>query len=66
MNDKRNDPPENDPSFRFQNDIDALSRAFSLPKIDYVDISRQEHLTQVIARWPLLAELARTLGGGKV
>ncbi|MBW7981131.1 cellulose biosynthesis protein BcsR [Enterobacillus tribolii] len=64
MNDKRNNPAESDPSFSFQNDIDALRKAFSLPKIDYVDISRQEHLTQVIARWPLLAELAQA-GGSK-
>lgn len=62
MNDKRNNPVEDGPSFSFQNDIDALRKAFSLPKIDYIDISRQEHLTQVISRWPLLAELAQGSG----
>ncbi|MDN6111305.1 MAG: YhjR family protein, partial [Enterobacterales bacterium] len=57
MNDKRNNPTENSPTFTFQNDIAALSKAFSIPKIDYVDISRQEHMNEVIRRWPLLAEL---------
>lgn len=57
MNDKRNNPIENSPTFTFQNDIAALSKAFSIPKIDYVDISRQEHMNEVIRRWPLLAEL---------
>lgn len=42
-------------------DLQALSR-FSLPKLSYVDISRQERLTQMMTRWPLLAELAQTTG----
>ncbi|CAI1837647.1 Protein of uncharacterised function (DUF2629) [Serratia fonticola] len=41
-----------------QDDLQALSRAFSLPKLNYIDISRQERLTQMMVRWPLLAELA--------
>lgn len=41
-----------------QNDFLALSRAFSLPDIDYHDISRREQLTAALKRWPLLAELA--------
>ncbi|MBO2007020.1 hypothetical protein J4732_14300 [Serratia marcescens] len=45
-----------------RDDLQALSRAFSLPKLSYVDISRQERLTQMMTRWPLLAELAQTTG----
>ncbi|MEW7000001.1 cellulose biosynthesis protein BcsR [Serratia ureilytica] len=45
-----------------QDDLQALSQAFSLPKLSYVDISRQERLTQMMTRWPLLAELAQTTG----
>ena len=65
MNDKRNNPIENSPTFTFQNDIAALSKAFSIPKIDYVDISRQEHMNDVIRRWPLLAELMQFSGSAK-
>ena len=65
MNDKRNNPIENSPTFTFQNDIAALSKAFSIPKIDYVDISRQEHMNEVIRRWPLLAELMQFAGRAK-
>ncbi|MCC4108073.1 cellulose biosynthesis protein BcsR [Serratia ureilytica] len=45
-----------------QDDLQALSQAFSLPKLSYVDISRQERLTQMMTRWPLLAELAQNAG----
>ncbi|AKG69258.1 cellulose biosynthesis protein BcsR [Serratia fonticola] len=45
-----------------QDDLQALSRAFSLPKLNYIDISRQERLTQMMVRWPLLAELANKTG----
>lgn len=38
----------------------ALSQAFSLPTLSYIDIVRQERLTQMMARWPLLAELAQS------
>ena len=65
MNDKRNNPIENSPTFTFQNDIAALSKAFSIPKIDYVGISRQEHMNEVIRRWPLLAELMQFAGSAK-
>lgn len=65
MNDKRNNPTENSPTFTFQNDIAALSKAFSIPKVDYVDISRQEHMNEVIRRWPLLAELMQFSGSAK-
>ena len=58
--------PEKDPTgpgdatlgYTFQNDFLALSRAFSLPDIDYHDISRREQLAAALQRWPLLAELA--------
>lgn len=60
----------NNPSTRFhavvppetQDDLLALSHAFSLPKLSYIDISRQERLTQMMTRWPLLAELVQTAG----
>ncbi|AEF43270.1 hypothetical protein SerAS12_0108 [Serratia sp. AS12] len=45
-----------------QDDLLALSEAFSLPTLSYVDIARQERLTQMMTRWPLLAELAQTTG----
>ena len=65
MNDKRINLIAKDPTFTFQNDIAALSKAFSIPKIDYVDISRQEHMNEVIRRWPLLAELMQFSGSAK-
>ncbi|HDL8322939.1 TPA: hypothetical protein PXQ90_002739 [Yersinia enterocolitica] len=49
-------------SLEAQDDLLALSQAFSLPTLCYVDIVRQERLTQMMARWPLLAELAQSTG----
>ncbi|HFV9295691.1 TPA: cellulose biosynthesis protein BcsR [Serratia fonticola] len=46
----------------FQDDLQALSCAFLLPKLNYIDISRQERLAQMMVRWPLLAELANKTG----
>ena len=34
-------------------------RLFSLPEIDYTDISQREQLAAAIKRWPLLAEFAQ-------
>jgi hypothetical protein len=45
-----------------QDDLLALSQAFSLPKLSYIDISRQERLSQMMTRWPLLGELAKKTG----
>jgi len=45
--------------YTFQNDFLVLSRVFSLPDIDYTDISQREQLATAIKRWPLLAEFAR-------
>ncbi|UAN63185.1 cellulose biosynthesis protein BcsR [Serratia sp. JSRIV006] len=45
-----------------QDDLQALSRAFSLPKLNYIDIARQERLAQMMVRWPLLAELTNKTG----
>ncbi|XTZ38592.1 cellulose biosynthesis protein BcsR [Salmonella enterica] len=45
--------------YTFQNDFLALSKAFSLPEIDYTDISQREQLAAALKRWPLLSELAR-------
>lgn len=46
------------PGYTFQNDFLALMRAFSLPEIDYTDISQREHLAAALKRWPLLTEFA--------
>ncbi|TQI78191.1 cellulose biosynthesis protein BcsR [Serratia fonticola] len=45
-----------------EDDLRALSHAFSLPQLNYIDISRQERLTQMMTRWPLVAELAKKTG----
>lgn len=47
----------------FQNDIVALKQAFSLPDIDYADISQREQLAAALKRWPLLAEFAQQSRG---
>nr|WP_318383485.1 cellulose biosynthesis protein BcsR [uncultured Enterobacter sp.] len=44
--------------YTYQNDFLALSRVFSLPEIDYTDISQREQLAAALKRWPLLAEFA--------
>ncbi|WP_053141302.1 cellulose biosynthesis protein BcsR [Erwinia billingiae] len=41
-----------------QDDIRALADAFSLQNWHYIDIAREERLAAIVARWPLLAELA--------
>ena len=41
-----------------QDDIGALSHAFSIDNFDYIDIARDERLVKITARWPLLSELA--------
>ncbi|EDS9594686.1 hypothetical protein GQI86_000314 [Salmonella enterica] len=52
---------QSDPTlgYTFQNDFLALSQAFSLPEVDYTDISQREQLAAAIKRWPLLAEFAQ-------
>ena len=59
--------PEEDPAvpgdatlgYTFQNDFLALSRAFSLPDIDYHEYFPDANSSpQALQRWPLLAELA--------
>ena len=45
--------------YTFQNDFLALTQAFSLPEIDYTDISQREQLAAAIKRWPLLAEFTQ-------
>ncbi|ELY3804159.1 YhjR family protein [Cronobacter sakazakii] len=56
---------QSDRGYTFQNDFEALSRVFSLPDLDYTDISQREQLATAIARWPLLAELARRDAGAQ-
>lgn len=41
-----------------QDDIVALRAAFTLQDWHYMDIARQERLTAIFSRWPLLAELS--------
>ncbi|UYU32097.1 cellulose biosynthesis protein BcsR [Siccibacter colletis] len=57
QNNDTNNSNQNADIYGFQNDILALSRAFSLPEIDYTDISQREQLASALKRWPLLAEL---------
>ncbi|OMQ20549.1 cellulose biosynthesis protein BcsR [Serratia oryzae] len=45
-----------------QDDLVALTLAFSLPELNYIDILRQERLAKMMDRWPLLAELAKKQG----
>lgn len=40
-----------------QDDMNALSAAFSLNAFHYRDISREARLNNIMARWPLLREL---------
>lgn len=51
--------PENTLGYAFQNDFLALSKAFSLPEINYIDISQREQMASALKRWPLLAELTQ-------
>ncbi|WP_435946855.1 cellulose biosynthesis protein BcsR [Dryocola sp. BD586] len=51
--------PENQLVYAFQNDFLALSKAFSLPEINYTDISQREQMADALRRWPLLAELTQ-------
>lgn len=46
-----------------QDDISALSKAFSLNAFHYVDIARHERLKKMNERWPLLAELTQLHSG---
>ncbi|WP_410016703.1 cellulose biosynthesis protein BcsR [Sodalis sp. C49] len=39
-------------------DFAVLSHLFSLPELNYVDITRAEKIPLMMSRWPLLAELA--------
>lgn len=41
-----------------QDDISTLSEAFSIKAFSYIDIAREERLAGIVARWPLLTELA--------
>ncbi|QGY27500.1 cellulose biosynthesis protein BcsR [Pantoea cypripedii] len=41
-----------------QDDINALSEAFSLKAFHYIDIARAERLNTLVSCWPLLQELA--------
>ena len=58
-NEPVNTPLDSGLGYTFQNDFLALSQAFSLPEIDYTDISQREQLAAEIRRWPLLAEFAQ-------
>ena len=47
----------------FQNDILALKQAFSLPDIDYADISQREQLAAELNRGPCRAEVRQHMLG---
>ncbi|MEI7088387.1 cellulose biosynthesis protein BcsR [Pectobacterium versatile] len=47
---------------RADDDLRVLSQAFSLPEINYIDITRQARLSQMMARWSLLDELKEPAG----
>lgn len=53
------DVHNNTHAYAFQSDFLTLSKAFSLPEIDYTDISQREQLAAALKRWPLLAELTQ-------
>ena len=60
MNEKNSHAkPSAEQVYTFQNDVETLKRVFSLPEIDYADISQREQASVAIKRWPLLAELTR-------
>lgn len=46
-------------SLEKMDDLHVLTRAFSLPELNYMNISRQERLIKMMACWPLLSELAQ-------
>jgi len=58
MNNHGSVPPER-LSFEDKADLCALRRIYSIPKLNYIDISSQEYLAEIMERWPLLAELAQ-------
>ncbi|MEB7568002.1 cellulose biosynthesis protein BcsR [Enterobacter mori] len=58
-NNESGTPLDSSLGYTFQNDFLALTQAFSLPEIDYTDISQREQLAAAIKRWPLLAEFAQ-------
>lgn len=44
--------------YQLQDDVQTLRCIFSLPDINYSDISQHENLKAALARWPLLAEFS--------
>lgn len=40
-----------------QEDMLELFQVFKIPKLKYIDVSQQERLEKVLAKWPLLEEL---------
>lgn len=59
QNDDIKSPDDFSSQYGIQNDILALKRAFSLPDINYTDISQREQLNAALKHWPLLAELVQ-------
>ncbi|MCW8410068.1 cellulose biosynthesis protein BcsR [Legionella sp. PATHC035] len=47
-------------SLRLQDDLLVLSRIYSLPRLGYVDISKQQIITEIIERWYILKEFSDT------
>ncbi|WP_159566810.1 cellulose biosynthesis protein BcsR [Budvicia diplopodorum] len=43
----------------YQDDIAAVSLAYHLPSLSYIDFSGQSAISSAFSRWPLLAELSQ-------
>ena len=55
--DKKIKTPPPVTSFEMPEDLLVLNRIYSLPKLNYINITQQEQWTEMLIRWPLLAEL---------
>ena len=45
-------------SLRLQDDLLVLSQIYSLPQLGYVDISKQQIISEIIERWYILKEFS--------
>ncbi|MFI4962839.1 MAG: BcsR/BcsP family cellulose biosynthesis protein [Legionellales bacterium] len=51
------------PKLQPPEDLVALSKAYSLGKLNYIAITQQEQFKNMLDNWPLFAELAKTTQG---
>jgi hypothetical protein len=40
-----------------ENEFDTLKRIYNLSSLHYIDFEKQDRLTAILSRWPLLSEL---------